>query len=255
MRKIVIAGNWKMNLLPSDAVIYFGRLYNALNNLNNIDKIVCPPYTHLIPLMDIAKDSTISLGAQNMHFESSGAFTGEISGEMLKDIKIEYVILGHSERRHVFKETDEIINKKIKSALNVGLKPIFCVGELLDDRENGKTFDVIDSQLENGLKDVEIKEDFLIAYEPVWAIGTGKTATTEQAEEVISHIRKWIENRYSKDLAEKIRILYGGSIKPNNIESLLKAKNIDGGLVGGASLKYESWVEINNIANKLMEEK
>ena len=190
-----------------------------------------------------------------MHFENSGAFTGEISGEMLKDIKIEYVILGHSERRHIFKETDEIINKKIKSALKVGLKPIFCVGELLEDREKGKTFDVVDSQLKNGLKNIEIKEDFLIAYEPVWAIGTGKTATTEQAEEVIARIREWVEKEYSKELSEKVRILYGGSVKPNNIESLLRAENIDGGLVGGASLKYESWVEINNIASKLTEER
>ena len=254
MRKIVIAGNWKMNLLPSEAVIYFGRLYNALNNLNKIDKIVCPPFTHLAQLNDITKDSSISLGAQNMHFESSGAFTGEISPDMLKDLKIEYVILGHSERRHIFKESDETINKKIKAALDKGLKPIFCVGELLQDRENGKTFNVIDSQLEKGLKDVELNEDFLIAYEPVWAIGTGKTATTEQAQEVISHIRKWVEKNYSKELSDKIRILYGGSIKPNNIESLLKAEDIDGGLVGGASLKLDSWVEINKIANKLMEE-
>ncbi len=255
MRKIVIAGNWKMNLLPSKAVIYFGRLYNALNKIDKIDKIVCPPFTHLAPLMDIAKDSTISLGAQNVHFESKGAFTGEISPDMLKDLGVEYVIIGHSERRHIFKESDEFINKKLKASLQRGLKPIFCVGELLEDRENSKTFDVVDSQLTNGLKDLELNEEFLIAYEPVWAIGTGKTATTEQAQEVIHHIREWLANNYSDGLAKKIRILYGGSVKPSNVEGLLKAEDIDGGLVGGASLKLEDWIKINETANKLMEEK
>jgi triosephosphate isomerase len=253
MRKIVIAGNWKMNLLPSEAVIYFGRLYDVLNKVDKIDKIVCPPYTHLAPMADIAKDSTISLGAQNMYFESNGAFTGEISPDMLKDIGIDYVILGHSERRHIFGETDEIINKKLSLAMNKGLTPIFCIGELLEEREGGNTFKVITRQLTEGLKGLDIDESFLIAYEPVWAIGTGKTASTEQAQEVISFIRKWISDNYSKKLASNIRILYGGSVKPENIESLLKAEDIDGGLVGGASLKYESWVKINEIANKIME--
>ncbi len=254
MRKIVIAGNWKMNLLPSEAVIYFGRLYDALNKMDKIDKIVCPPFTHIAPMADIAKDSTISLGAQNMYFESKGAFTGEISPDMLKDLEVKYVILGHSERRHIFGETDEIINKKLSLAMKKGLIPIFCVGELLEERESGKTFEVITKQLTEGLKGLNIDETILVAYEPVWAIGTGKTATTEQAQEVISFIRKWISKNYSEELASKIRILYGGSVKPGNIESLLKAEDIDGGLVGGASLKYESWVEINEIANKIMEE-
>ncbi len=254
MRKIVIAGNWKMNLLPSEAVIYFGRLYDALNKMDKIDKIVCPPFTHIAPMADIAKDSTISLGAQNMYFESKGAFTGEISPDMLKDLEVKYVILGHSERRHIFGETDEIINKKLSLAMKKGLIPIFCVGELLEERESGKTFEVITKQLTEGLKGLNIDETILVAYEPVWAIGTGKTATTEQAQEVISFIRKWISENYSEELASKIRILYGGSVKPGNIESLLKAEDIDGGLVGGASLKYESWVEINEIANKIMEE-
>jgi triosephosphate isomerase len=253
MRKIVIAGNWKMNLLPSEAVIYFGRLYDALNKIDKIDKIVCPPFTHIAPISDIAKDSTISLGAQNMYFESKGAFTGEIAPDMLKDLGVEYVILGHSERRHIFGETDEIINKKLSLAIEKGLVPIFCVGELLEERENGKTFEVITKQLTEGLKGLNIDKTFLVAYEPVWAIGTGKTATTEQAQEVIAFIRKWISENYSEELASEIRILYGGSVKPGNIESLLKAEDIDGGLVGGASLKYESWVEINEIANKIME--
>ncbi|HPG31829.1 MAG TPA: triose-phosphate isomerase, partial [bacterium] len=194
----------------------------------------------------ILKESNISTGAQNMYFEKEGAFTGEISADMILSAGAQYVILGHSERRQYFKESDELINKKIKSALNASLLPIFCIGETLDEREKNITFKIIDNQLQIGLKDVnaENMQKITIAYEPVWAIGTGKTATKEQAQEVHKHIRDWLKNQYGLECSEKIIIQYGGSVKPNNIAELMNQTDIDGALVGGASLDCDSFSAI-----------
>jgi triosephosphate isomerase len=247
MRKNVIAGNWKMNndLKASEKLIV--ELKNLLQNEKpNCDVIVCPPYTSLTEASKLINGSIIKLGAQNMYFEESGAFTGEVSASMLKSAGCEYVILGHSERRTIFGESDELINKKIKKALSAGLKPIFCVGELLEERENGTTNDVIKRQVLKGLEGISAEEmkRIIVAYEPVWAIGTGKTATPAQAQEVHEFIRDLIEVDYSLEVANDITIQYGGSVKPDNAKELLSQKDIDGALVGGACLKADSFIGI-----------
>jgi triosephosphate isomerase len=247
MRKNVIAGNWKMNndLKESEKLIV--ELKNLLQNEKpNCDVIVCPPYTSLSEASKLLKGSQIKLGAQNMHFEDSGAFTGEVSSSMLKSVGCEYVILGHSERRHIFGETDEVINKKIKKALSAGLKPIFCVGELLEERENGTTNDVVKRQVLKGLEGISEAnmKNIIVAYEPVWAIGTGKTASPAQAQEVHEFIRDLIEIDYSLEVANELTIQYGGSVKPDNAKELLSQKDIDGALVGGACLKADSFMGI-----------
>jgi len=247
MRNIVIAGNWKMNndLKESEKLIV--ELKNLLQNEKpNCDVIVCPPFTSLTEASKLLKASVIKLGAQNMHFEESGAFTGEVSASMLKSVGCEYVILGHSERRHIFGETDEVINKKIKKALAAGLKPIFCVGELLEERENGTTNDVVKRQILKGLDGISAEEmkNVIVAYEPVWAIGTGKTATPAQAQEVHEFIRDLIEIDYSLEIANDLVIQYGGSVKPDNAKELISQKDIDGALVGGACLKADSFLGI-----------
>ena len=247
MRKNVIAGNWKMNndLKESEKLIV--ELKNLLQNEKpNCDIIVCPPFTSLLEASKLLKGSSIKLGAQNMHFEESGAFTGEISASMLKSAGCEYVILGHSERRHIFGESDEVINKKIKKALSTGLKPIFCVGELLEERENGTTNDVVKRQVLKGLDGISADDmkNIIIAYEPVWAIGTGKTASPAQAQEVHEFIRDLIEIDYSLEVANDLVIQYGGSVKPDNAKELLSQKDIDGALVGGACLKADSFIGI-----------
>jgi triosephosphate isomerase len=222
-------------------------LKNLLKNEKpNCDIIICPPFTSLSEASKLVSGSVIKLGAQNMHFEVSGAFTGEISALMLKSVGCEYVILGHSERRNIFGENDEIINKKIKKALAAGLKPIFCVGELLEERENGTTNDVVKRQVLKGLKGISAEEmkNIIVAYEPVWAIGTGKTATPAQAQEVHEFIRDLIEIGYSLEVAENLVIQYGGSVKPENAKELLSQKDIDGALVGGACLKADSFMGI-----------
>lgn len=247
MRKYVIAGNWKMNndLKESEKLIV--ELKNLLQNEKpNCDVIVCPPFTSLSEAAKLLKGTQIKLGAQNMHFEDSGAFTGEVSASMLISVGCEYVILGHSERRNIFGETDEMINKKIKKALSVGLKPIFCVGELLEERENGSTNEVVKRQILRGLKgisDDEMKK-IIIAYEPVWAIGTGKTASPAQAQAVHEFIRDLIEIEYSLETANDVTIQYGGSVKPENAKELISQKDIDGALVGGACLKADSFLGI-----------
>lgn len=245
-RRPVIAGNWKMNTTPSEGGWLAEELTKLLPHTDGVDVIIAPPYTHLFPVNEIIKDGPIRLAAQNMYFENSGAFTGEISAQMLKDIGCEYVIIGHSERRQFFSETDESVNAKTRAALNCGIKPIVCVGESLEERESGKALDVILKQLEGGLKGLpkELSMDIIVAYEPVWAIGTGKTATDEQAEEVHSFIRKTLEKMLGQELASAIRILYGGSVKPDNIDGLMAQPNIDGALVGGASLKAETFKNI-----------
>lgn len=247
MRRKVIAGNWKMNNDLQQSVSLIEELKNKLVNKSlNCDVIICPPFTSLYEAKKLIDGSVIKLGAQNMFYEDSGAFTGEISAQMLKSVGCEYVILGHSERRTIFGEKDEMINKKIKKALSQKLKPIFCVGETLEEREKDITEKVIKKQIEKGLVDITPDEilDVIIAYEPVWAIGTGKTATPQQAQEVHQFIRKLLTNMYSKDFANMIVIQYGGSVKPDNARELLSQKDIDGALVGGACLKPDSFLGI-----------
>ncbi|WP_457568716.1 triose-phosphate isomerase [Desulfurobacterium sp.] len=244
MRKPLIAGNWKMNKTVSESVEFAREFVGKVSDVNDRDILICPPFTSLYAMREIFKDTGVKLGAQNMYYKDSGAYTGEISPLMLKDVGCDYVILGHSERRHIFGEDDNLINEKVVAAVSHGLIPILCVGELLEDREAGKTFDVVGNQLERGLKGISSKDNFVVAYEPVWAIGTGKTATPELAEEVHSFLREKLASLFGKEKAETVRILYGGSVKPENVNGLMAMKNIDGALVGGASLKVDSFVKI-----------
>lgn len=246
MRKKIIAGNWKMNKTLNESQELVSKILNGLGKNINCEVIVCPPYTSLSEVHSLIKNTTVKLGAQNMYYEESGAFTGEISASMLKSVGCEYVIIGHSERRTIFNESDELINKKIKRALSEGLKPIFCVGELLAQREAGETMDVVRNQIHKGLQEISSEQikNIIIAYEPVWAIGTGKTATPQQAQEVHAFIREIILKNYSKEIADNIIIQYGGSVKPDNSGELLSQKDIDGALVGGACLKADSFLGI-----------
>ena len=247
MRKKVIAGNWKMNKNLNESISLIKDIKLASLNLSGkVEVILCPPYTSLETGANLLKESSVKLGAQNMHFEDSGAFTGEISASMLKSVGCEFVILGHSERRTIFNEPDEMINKKMKKALSSGLKPIFCVGETLEERETNRTEKVIEVQVVEGLKDIPEEEmkNIIIAYEPVWAIGTGRNATPQQAEDVHVFIRNLVNKLYSAVAAEKIVIQYGGSVKPDNSKELLSMPNIDGALVGGACLKADSFIDI-----------
>jgi len=246
MRIPLIAGNWKMNKKPSEAKEFAEQLKEALGIKVNVEILICPPFTALSQVAWMLRDSNIKLGGQNMHWETKGAFTGEISGEFLVECGCQYVILGHSERRQYFGETDEVVNKKIVTALSLNLNPIFCIGESLAEREANQTFDVIKKQLDGGLINITNISNIVIAYEPVWAIGTGKTATPEQAKEVHAFIRETITQKFGKDSANDLRILYGGSVTPENIDSLMLQDGIDGVLVGGASLKLESFLRIIN---------
>ncbi len=241
-----IAGNWKMNKTAGEALDLVRQLKAALSNVVGVEVAVAPPFTALYAVSEELKKSFIRLAAQNLFYEEKGAFTGEISPLMLKDVGCQYVIIGHSERRQFFGETDETVNRRIKAALGQGLKPIFCTGEALKEREEGKAFSVIEKQVEGGLRGIgeEGVKNIVIAYEPVWAIGTGRTATPEQAEEVHRFIRKRIEKLYSREIAEGIRIQYGGSVTPENVKGLMSQENIDGALVGGASLKSETFSKI-----------
>ena len=247
MRRKVIAGNWKMNMLPNEAISMIAELTPLVKNTEN-EVILCVPYTDLFYALLTAQGTNIKIGAQNMHFEEKGAFTGEVSGKMLKSIGVEYVIIGHSERRQYFAETDETVNKKIKAAFLNDLKPIVCVGETLEQREAGNAFDVITSQTQkalDGLSDEQV-QNTIIAYEPIWAIGIGKTATNEDANEAIKKIREKICQIYGQNVSERVIIQYGGSMKPNNAKELLEMSDIDGGLIGGASLKAEDFASIVN---------
>ena len=242
-RKVFIAGNWKMNTTIEEAVDLAKSVVEECKNKGGVEVAVCPPYISLSAVAQVIKGSGIKLGAQDVHWEASGAYTGKVSVAMLKSVGCEYVIIGHSEQRQYFGETDETVNKKVKSALAGGLKPIICVGELLSERENGFTEKVVEKQIVGAYKDLS-KENALntvIAYEPVWAIGTGKTATPEQAEEVHLFIRKELEKLYDKNLADNIIIQYGGSMNPKNAKELLAKENVDGGLIGGASLKGDQF--------------
>lgn len=250
MRKKVIAGNWKMNMLPNEAIQFIEELAPVVKNTKH-EVILCVPYTDLFYALLTAQGTNIKIGAQNMHFEESGAYTGEISSKMLKSINVEYVIIGHSERRQYFNETDETVNKKVKTAFQNGLKPIVCVGETLEQREAGQTEEIITNQTKlalEGLTEEQIKNT-IVAYEPIWAIGTGKTATSEDANNSIKAIRNKIAEIYGQIVADGVIIQYGGSVKSTNAKELFEMSDIDGGLVGGASLKADEFSKIVNFEN------
>lgn len=254
MRRFLVAGNWKMNTdTASGTALAKALAENVPSAEDGVEVLVCPPFVYVASVGQTVADSGVQLGAQDVYFEESGAFTGEVSVGMLKDVGCRSVIIGHSERRHVMGETDEVINKKVKAALAGGLQAVLCVGELLSDREAGNTESVLDTQMAGGLADLSADQakNVVIAYEPVWAIGTGVTATTEQAESAHLHLRKWLTSHYNSELAEQMQILYGGSVKPDNAEALMSQPNVDGALVGGASLKADLFVPIIDAARKL----
>jgi len=246
MRKKIIAGNWKMNKTVAEAVDLASDIKSDLADCNAVDVVLCPPFTAIKAVSDVVSETLINVGAQNMSSEENGAYTGEISHAMLKELFVRYVILGHSERRQYYKENDFWINRKVLKALERKLRPILCVGEKLEDREAGNTEKVVDVQVREGLKDVPAAaySDLVIAYEPVWAIGTGKTATSEQAQEVHAFIRGIIRDMAGEQAANAVRIQYGGSMKPDNAAELLAQPDIDGGLIGGAALDANSFVAI-----------
>jgi triosephosphate isomerase len=242
MRRPLIAANWKMNKTIEETLAFLEEFIPLIKDVSDIEILISPPFTSLFIASEKIKNTQILLCGQNVFYEDKGAYTGEISPVMLKDAGCTYVIIGHSERRQYFHETDEIINKKIIAAKRNNLKVILCIGETLEERQNGMTFEVLKRQIEKGLKDISL-EDIVIAYEPVWAIGTGKTATTEQAQEAHKFIRERLSLLYG-DISNEIRILYGGSVTPENIKSLMDCEDVDGALVGGASLKAESFWRI-----------
>lgn len=246
MRIPIIAGNWKMNNTIKEGLQLVEEIKNSKLK-ENVEVVLCVPFVSLVEVKKALENTDIKLGAQNMHWEESGAFTGEISPLMLKEIGVDYCIIGHSERRQYFNELDFTVNKKVKSALLHGIKPIVCVGETLEQRESNIEKEVVKSQLLAALEDVEKKdiENIVIAYEPIWAIGTGKTASSDDANDMIGYIREVIGQKYG-DEKEKVRIQYGGSVKPNNIKELMDKPEIDGALVGGASLKAKDFVDIIN---------
>ncbi len=250
MRRKVIAGNWKMNMLPNEAIEYL-QAFEPMVKDSKAEIILCVPYTDLFYCLLNSQGTNIKIGAQNMHFAETGAYTGEVSGKMLKSIGVEYVIIGHSERRQYYAETDETVNKKVKAAFEYELKPIVCVGETLEQREAGKTEEIITTQTRlalEGLSKDQVKNT-IIAYEPIWAIGTGKTATSEDANNSIKAIREEIKKIYGEDVSSEVIIQYGGSVKSSNAKELFSTSDIDGGLVGGASLKPEEFSKIVNYNN------
>lgn len=246
MRKIVIAGNWKMNQTSADIVEFMGAMEGA--TFNGAEAIICAPTAYVKMCNCKNQNDDLKIGFQNMHFEEAGAFTGETSPAMVKDLGAQYVILGHSERRVMFGETNAIVNAKVKAAHKFELTPIFALGEVLEERENGTTFEVLKTQLNECLADLTNEEmaNTIVAYEPVWAIGTGKVATNEQAEEACKFIREELTNMFDAETAEKVVIQYGGSVTPDTIKDLLSQPNIDGALVGGASLKADSFLALFN---------
>ena len=248
-RKVIIAGNWKMNKNAAEGKALVDDLKAICSNCCcccEADVVVCPPFTTIATVVEAVKGTAIKVGAQNIHWADNGAFTGEISGDMLKSAGVEYVIIGHSERRQYFGETDATVNARLKAALKYDLIPIVCVGELLDERESGKTEEVLTRQIRGGFEGISADEmaKTIVAYEPVWAIGTGKTATPDIAQAAHAHIRKEIADMFGSDVAEKVRIQYGGSMKPDNARELVAQKDIDGGLIGGAALKAASFAEL-----------
>lgn len=243
-RKPIIAGNWKMFKTVSEAVSFVNEIKGS--TVEGVESVICSPFTNLPAFVEAAKGTDVHVGAQNLHFEDNGAFTGEISGVMLKDLGVEYVIIGHSERRAYFAETDEIVNKKVVAAFKHGLKPILCVGEKLEEREAGQTKDVCKVQTEAAFAGLSAEQaaQVVIAYEPIWAIGTGKSSTAEDAQDVIGYIRTLVSGLYGASVADAVRIQYGGSVKPNNIAEYMAQPDIDGALVGGASLEPASYIQL-----------
>ncbi len=243
MRVPLIAGNWKMNTTVGEAVGLVNEMRSRLDKIDNVDKVICPPFISLAAVRELIKGSSVKLGAQNIYFEEKGAYTGEISPLMLADL-CEFVIIGHSERRQYFNETGEVVNRKVQAALRVGLKPILCIGERLAENEAGRTEEVITEQLNLSLAGIDSLGGLIIAYEPVWAIGTGKAATGKQANNTIGFIRQTISQKYDKGIAQNLRILYGGSVTADNIAEFINQPEIDGALVGGASLKATEFLSI-----------
>lgn len=246
MRKPIIAGNWKMQKTLSEAKSFAEEVKGLVPAADKMDSVICAPALFLQALVEAVKGTEVKIGAQNMHFEESGAFTGEISPKALADLGVQYVIIGHSERREMFNETDESVNKKVLSSFKYNLTPIVCCGETLEQRENGDTMSLVGDQIEKaltGLTDEQVKQT-VIAYEPIWAIGTGKSSTAADANEVCAHIRQVIAKQFSQDVANAVRIQYGGSVKPGNIKEYMAQPDIDGALVGGASLEPQSFLQL-----------
>ena len=247
MRKPIIAGNWKMHKTIAEAVEFVNDIKDKVNN-TDVEAVICAPFTLLKDLKEATKGTNIKIGAQNMHYAEQGAYTGEISAPMLKELNIDYVVLGHSERRQYFNETNETVNKKVVKALEEGIDPILCVGETLEEREASETKNVCKEQTEKALVGVSAEDmkKVVIAYEPVWAIGTGKTATAEDANDVIAYIREVVKGLYGEEISEEVRIQYGGSVKPSNVAEIMNQSDIDGALVGGASLLASDYTELVN---------
>ena len=247
MRKPIIAGNWKMHKTIAEAIEFVNDIKDKVNN-TDVEAVICAPFTLLKDLKEATKGTNIKIGAQNMHYADQGAFTGEISAPMLKELNIDYVVLGHSERRQYFNETNETVNKKVVKALEAGIDPILCVGETLEEREASETKNVCKEQTEKALIGVSAEDmkKVVIAYEPVWAIGTGKTATAEDANDVIAYIREVVKGLYGEEISEEVRIQYGGSVKPSNVAEIMNQSDIDGALVGGASLLSSDYTELVN---------
>ena len=247
MRKKIIAGNWKMNYCVNKAEDFVSEIKDAINT-DEVDVVICPNFVALDRLSDILDGTNIKLGAQNVHTEDKGAYTGETSVNMLAAVGVKYCIVGHSERREIFKETSQMVNKKAKKLLENNIVPIVCVGETLEERESGKAYDVIEKELIESIEGIlpdDMSKRVIIAYEPIWAIGTGKTASADDANKMCEHIRKVVEGKYGAKVAENIRILYGGSVKADNAKEILEKDNIDGALVGGASLKNDFVAIVN----------
>jgi triosephosphate isomerase (TIM) len=254
MRRLFVAGNWKMNTTQKSAVGLAESLVSELPaEVPEVEVAVCPPFPYLLPVGAKLAGSGIALGAQNVYFEGPGAFTGEVAVEMLQDVGCRYVILGHSERRQILGESNELVNQKLRAAIAKGLDVILCVGELLAERKANETEKVLDAQMEGSLAGVEGSQfsRLVLAYEPVWAIGTGLTASPDQAQSAHAHLRNWVRNRYNSQIAENLRILYGGSVKAENGQSLLQQPDVDGALVGGASLKVDQFLPIVRIAQNM----
>jgi triosephosphate isomerase len=249
-RTPMIAGNWKMNTSVEEAVNLIKTMQPELNRIQGVEKVLCPPFVSLMAARGLTKQSTIKIGAQNVYFEEKGAFTGEVSPLMLKDL-CDYVILGHSERRHIFREADEEIDKKVKAAIKNGLKPIFCIGETLEENEAGRTREVLGRQLMASSDKILFMSGMVIAYEPVWAIGTGKAATADDANKTIGFVRQFVSRLHGSGIANTVRILYGGSVTAANIAELMRKPEIDGALVGGASLKAGDFVSIVKQASEI----